>query len=151
MGRLNYLLHPYRVSHDVARLYHSRHHLHCREALRGDILRGHGDLCCQLYVPFPFALTRTDHSYWMLALLLSWPAENVSPQTKRATATAMQIFIGDIGGMMIYHALWERRLTDVIAIAGVLVYRPSLSAHFFRTSHIGQSFHLPLFLPSSYT
>jgi hypothetical protein len=32
------------------------------------------------------------------ALLLSWPAENVSPQTKRATATAMQIFIGDIGG-----------------------------------------------------
>jgi hypothetical protein len=87
----------------------------------------------------------------MLALLLSWPAENVSPQTKRATATAMQIFIGDIGGMKAYHAFWEHRLTDVIAIAGVLVYRPSLSAHFFRTPHIGQSFLTSLFVSSSYT
>lgn len=57
--------------------------------------------------------------YGANALLLSWPAENVSPQTKRAVATAMQIFIGDIG-----------------AIAGVLIYRPSLSAHFFRIPHI---------------
>lgn len=53
------------------------------------------------------------------ALLLSWPGENVSGQTKRAVAVAMQISIGDIG-----------------AIAGVLVYRPSLSAHRFRTPHI---------------
>ncbi|GAA5862359.1 hypothetical protein JCM8547_007615 [Rhodosporidiobolus lusitaniae] len=52
------------------------------------------------------------------ALLLSWPSENVGPQTKRATAAATQIFIGDIG-----------------AIAGVLVYRPSLNAHFFRIPH----------------
>ncbi|GAA5924553.1 uncharacterized protein JCM15063_005674 [Sporobolomyces koalae] len=52
------------------------------------------------------------------ALLLAWPSENVSPQTKRATSTAMQIFIGDIG-----------------AIAGVLVYRPDLSAHFYRIPH----------------
>ncbi|KAF7298948.1 hypothetical protein MIND_00842900 [Mycena indigotica] len=53
------------------------------------------------------------------ALLLSWPGENVSGQTKRAVAVAMQITIGDIG-----------------AIAGVLVYRPDLSAHRFRKPHI---------------
>ncbi|KZV98850.1 MFS general substrate transporter [Exidia glandulosa HHB12029] len=53
------------------------------------------------------------------ALLLSWPGENVSGQTKRAVAVAMQISIGDIG-----------------AIAGVLVYRPSLSANRFRKPHL---------------
>ncbi|RXW22875.1 hypothetical protein EST38_g2973 [Candolleomyces aberdarensis] len=53
------------------------------------------------------------------ALLLSWPGENVSAQTKRAIAVAMQITIGDIG-----------------AIAGVLIYRPNLSAHRFRTPHL---------------
>ncbi|KAG6906618.1 hypothetical protein DXG01_012936 [Tephrocybe rancida] len=52
------------------------------------------------------------------ALLLSWPGENVSSQTKRAVAVAMQITIGDIG-----------------AISGVLVYRPKLSANHFRTPH----------------
>ncbi|KAG5734030.1 hypothetical protein E4T56_gene5208 [Termitomyces sp. T112] len=52
------------------------------------------------------------------ALLLSWPGENVSGQTKRAVAIAMQITIGDIG-----------------AVAGVLIYRPSLSANDFRTPH----------------
>ncbi|GAA5895188.1 uncharacterized protein JCM6883_002346 [Sporobolomyces salmoneus] len=52
------------------------------------------------------------------ALLLSWPSENVSPQTKRATSTGMQIFIGDIG-----------------AIAGVLIYRPDLSQNFYRLPH----------------
>ncbi|GAA5934073.1 hypothetical protein JCM10213_008517 [Rhodosporidiobolus nylandii] len=56
--------------------------------------------------------------YCANALLLSWPSENVSPQTKRATASANQIFIGDIG-----------------AIVGVLVYRPDLNAHFFRLPH----------------
>ncbi|GAA5903872.1 hypothetical protein JCM6882_001336 [Rhodosporidiobolus microsporus] len=56
--------------------------------------------------------------YCANALLLSWPSENVSPQTKRATASATQIFIGDVG-----------------AIAGVLVYRPSLNANFFRLPH----------------
>ncbi|KAJ7459877.1 major facilitator superfamily domain-containing protein [Mycena latifolia] len=53
------------------------------------------------------------------ALLLSWPGENVSAQTKRAVAVAMQITIGDIG-----------------AIAGVLIYRPEFSAHRFRKPHI---------------
>ena len=33
------------------------------------------------------------------ALLLSWPGENVSAQTKRAVAVAMQITIGDIGAI----------------------------------------------------
>ncbi|KAJ6559172.1 major facilitator superfamily domain-containing protein [Mycena vulgaris] len=53
------------------------------------------------------------------ALLLSWPGENVSAQTKRAVAVALQITIGDIG-----------------AIAGVLIYRPEFSAHRFRKPHI---------------
>ncbi|KAJ7761491.1 major facilitator superfamily domain-containing protein [Mycena maculata] len=53
------------------------------------------------------------------ALLLSWPGENVSAQTKRAVAVAMQITIGDIG-----------------AIAGVLIYRPAFSAHTFRKPNI---------------
>jgi len=53
------------------------------------------------------------------ALLLSWPGENVSGQTKRAIAVAMQITIGDIG-----------------AIVGVLIYRPSFSGHRFRKPHI---------------
>ncbi|KXN81772.1 hypothetical protein AN958_03698 [Leucoagaricus sp. SymC.cos] len=53
------------------------------------------------------------------ALLLSWPGENVSVQTKHAIAVAMQITIGDVG-----------------AIAGVLMHRPSLSATQFRTPHI---------------
>ncbi|KAJ7175883.1 major facilitator superfamily domain-containing protein [Mycena filopes] len=53
------------------------------------------------------------------ALLLSWPGENVSAQTKRAVAVAMQITIGDVG-----------------AVAGVLIYRPAFSAHRFRKPHI---------------
>ncbi|EJU03245.1 MFS general substrate transporter [Dacryopinax primogenitus] len=53
------------------------------------------------------------------ALLLSWPAENVSSQTKRAVAVALQISIGDLG-----------------AIVGVLVYRPDLAGNLYRTPHI---------------
>ncbi|PPQ65394.1 hypothetical protein CVT26_000019 [Gymnopilus dilepis] len=53
------------------------------------------------------------------ALLLSWPGENVSAQTKRAVAVAMQITIGDIG-----------------AISGVLVYRPNLAGNHYREPHI---------------
>ncbi|KIL63222.1 hypothetical protein M378DRAFT_79918 [Amanita muscaria Koide BX008] len=52
-------------------------------------------------------------------LLLSWPSENVSGQTKRAVALAIQIAIGDLG-----------------AVSGVLVYRPSLSSNNYRTPHI---------------
>ncbi|KAG8214481.1 major facilitator superfamily domain-containing protein [Butyriboletus roseoflavus] len=53
------------------------------------------------------------------SLLLSWPGENVSGQTKRAVAVAMQITIGDIG-----------------AIAGCLVYRPTLSAQLYRMPNL---------------
>ncbi|KAF8895519.1 major facilitator superfamily domain-containing protein [Infundibulicybe gibba] len=48
------------------------------------------------------------------ALLLSWPGENVSGQTKRAVAVAMQITIGDVG-----------------AIAG-----PNFASHRYRKAHI---------------
>ncbi|ESK95026.1 mfs transporter [Moniliophthora roreri MCA 2997] len=57
--------------------------------------------------------------YTGTALLLSWPGENVSGQTKRAVAVAMQITIGDIG-----------------AIAGVLIYRPEFSRNRYRKPHI---------------
>ncbi|KAF9220957.1 MFS general substrate transporter [Gyrodon lividus] len=53
------------------------------------------------------------------SLLLSWPGENVSGQTKRAVAVAMQITIGDFG-----------------AIAACLVYRPSLSSYLYRTPNL---------------
>jgi len=53
------------------------------------------------------------------ALLLSWPSENISGQTKRAVGVAMQITIGDMG-----------------AVTGVLLYRPAFSAHHFRGPHI---------------
>lgn len=33
------------------------------------------------------------------ALLLSWPAENIGEQTKRAVGVALQITIGDIGAI----------------------------------------------------
>jgi len=49
----------------------------------------------------------------------SWPGENVSGQTKRAVALAMQITIGDVG-----------------AIAGVLIYRPNFAGHHYRKPHI---------------
>ncbi|KAK0487455.1 major facilitator superfamily domain-containing protein [Armillaria novae-zelandiae] len=53
------------------------------------------------------------------ALLLSWPGENVSGQTKRAIVVAMQITIGDLG-----------------AVAGVLIYRPEFASHNLRKPHI---------------
>lgn len=53
------------------------------------------------------------------SLLLSWPGENVSGQAKRAVAVALQISVGDIG-----------------AIAGCLIYRPTLSSHLYRTPNL---------------
>ncbi|OAX44296.1 MFS general substrate transporter [Rhizopogon vinicolor AM-OR11-026] len=53
------------------------------------------------------------------SLLLSWPGENVSGQTKRAVAVALQITVGDIG-----------------AIAGCLIYRPALSSHLYRKPNL---------------
>ncbi|KAG2155835.1 major facilitator superfamily domain-containing protein [Suillus bovinus] len=53
------------------------------------------------------------------SLLLSWPGENVSGQAKRAVAVALQISVGDIG-----------------AIAGCLIYRPTLSSRLYRTPNL---------------
>lgn len=38
--------------------------------------------------------------YPFVAIILSWPANNVSGQTKRATANAMQISIGNLGAVL---------------------------------------------------
>ncbi|KAF9647256.1 MFS general substrate transporter [Thelephora ganbajun] len=46
------------------------------------------------------------------AIVLSWPANNVSGQTKRATANAMQISIGNLGavlGTQLYRPKWSPR------------------------------------------
>ena len=46
------------------------------------------------------------------AIVLSWPANNVSGQTKRATANAMQISIGNLGAVMgtqLYRPKWSPR------------------------------------------
>ncbi|KAL1603886.1 hypothetical protein SLS60_005478 [Paraconiothyrium brasiliense] len=51
--------------------------------------------------------------YPSVALVLSWPAINVSGQTKRATANAMQISIGNLG-----------------AVIGTQLYRPATSPRY---------------------
>lgn len=51
--------------------------------------------------------------YPSVALVLSWPAVNVSGQTKRATANAMQISIGNLG-----------------AVIGTQLYRPATSPRY---------------------
>ncbi|CAI6277477.1 unnamed protein product [Periconia digitata] len=51
--------------------------------------------------------------YPSVALVLSWPAVNVSGQTKRATANAMQISIGNLG-----------------AVIGTQLYRPANSPRY---------------------
>lgn len=59
--------------------------------------------------------------YPSVALVLSWPAINVSGQTKRATANAMQISIGNLG-----------------AVLGTQLYRPKTSPRYV----LGHSFAL---------
>lgn len=51
--------------------------------------------------------------YPSVALVLSWPAVNVSGQTKRATANAMQISIGNLG-----------------AVIGTQLYRPATAPRY---------------------
>ena len=51
--------------------------------------------------------------YSATAIVLSWPANNVSGQTKRATANAMQLSIGNLGailGTQLYRPEWGSRL-----------------------------------------
>jgi MFS family permease len=52
--------------------------------------------------------------YPATALVLSWPANNVSGQTKRATANALQISVGNLG-----------------AVLGTQLYRPATSPRFY--------------------
>jgi hypothetical protein len=52
--------------------------------------------------------------YPATAIVLAWPANNVSGQTKRAIANAMQIFIGNVG-----------------AIIGTQIYRPTSAPRFY--------------------
>ena len=52
--------------------------------------------------------------YPSTAIVLAWPANNVSGQTKRATANAMQISIGNLG-----------------AVLGTQLYRPKMASRFF--------------------
>lgn len=59
--------------------------------------------------------------YPSVALVLCWPAINVSGQTKRATANAMQISIGNLG-----------------AVIGTQLYRPNTSPRYV----LGHSFAL---------
>ena len=50
--------------------------------------------------------------YPAIATIFSWPAINVSGQTKRATANALQISIGNIGAIMgtqLYRPIWGPR------------------------------------------
>ena len=59
--------------------------------------------------------------YPATAIVLSWPAANVSGQSKRATATAMTITIGNLG-----------------AVLGTQLYRPDTSPRW----HLGHGFAL---------
>jgi disulfide bond formation protein DsbB len=59
--------------------------------------------------------------YPATAIVLSWPANNVSGQTKRATANALQISIGNLG-----------------AVLGTQLYRTETSPRYF----LGHSFAL---------
>ena len=59
--------------------------------------------------------------YPATAIVLAWPANNVSGQTKRATANAMQISIGNLG-----------------AVLGTQLYRTGFEPRFF----LGHSFAL---------
>jgi predicted MFS family arabinose efflux permease len=52
--------------------------------------------------------------YPATAIVLAWPANNVSGQTKRATANALQISVGNLG-----------------AVLGTQLYRPATSPRFY--------------------
>ncbi|KAJ7604012.1 major facilitator superfamily domain-containing protein [Roridomyces roridus] len=85
-------------------------------AIIGYIILLTGPTIASQYVGVHFAAAGV---YTGNALLLSWPGENVSGQTKRAVSVAFQITLGDMG-----------------AIAGVLIYRPEFAAHLYRKGNI---------------
>jgi len=63
-------------------------------------------------VSYVGTIIATSGLYSSIAVILSWPANNVSGQTKRATANAMQISIGNLGaiiGTQLYRPKWSPR------------------------------------------
>ncbi|KAF7299548.1 hypothetical protein HMN09_00960000 [Mycena chlorophos] len=72
------------------------------------------------------------------ALLLSWPGENVSGQTKRAVAVALQITVGDIGAIsgQVSRSSLPPNPFNASPLLSVLVYRPSLAGHRYRKPHL---------------
>ena len=64
--------------------------------------------------------------YSATAIVLSWPANNVSGQTKRATANAMQLSIGNLGAIMgtqLYRPIWGPRFFVGHGVVWLLVIR----------------------------
>ena len=71
--------------------------------------------------------------YSAIALILSWPPNNVSGQTKRATASAVQISIGNLGAVMgtqLYRPAWGPRF-----FIGHGVVRSLAISSFIQTTH----------------
>lgn len=64
-------------------------------------------------------------SYSTTAIVTSWPANNVSGQTKRATATAVQISIGNLGG-----------------VVGTQLYRPEWAPRFVIGNYVVRTFRI---------
>ncbi|KAI0394163.1 major facilitator superfamily domain-containing protein [Xylariaceae sp. FL0594] len=64
------------------------------------ILLGNTDPVARPGVSYAAVFFAAGGIYPAVALVLSWPTINVSGQTKRATATAMQISIGNVGAVI---------------------------------------------------
>lgn len=73
------------------------------------------------YVSYIGTIFAAAGIYPATAITLSWPANNVSGQTKRANANALQISVGNLG-----------------AVLGTQLYRPKTSPRF----HLGHGFAL---------
>ncbi|KAI0429456.1 major facilitator superfamily domain-containing protein [Xylaria sp. FL1042] len=69
-------------------------------AIGYSILLGNTDPVARPGVSYVAVFFAAGGIYPATALVLSWPTINVSGQTKRATATAMQISIGNIGAVV---------------------------------------------------
>ncbi len=69
-------------------------------AIGYSILLGNTDPVARPGVSYAAVFFAAGGIYPASALVLSWPTINVSGQTKRATATAMQISIGNLGAVI---------------------------------------------------
>jgi MFS family permease len=69
-------------------------------AIGYSILLGNADPVARPGVSYAAVFFAAGGIYPATALVLSWPTINVSGQTKRATATAMQISIGNLGAVL---------------------------------------------------